>query len=136
MNHNAASNYIENIGLRRQAIGARGEEVARKMLEGKGFRVVEQNYRCKVGEIDLICVKDKLLVFCEVKSRVSLLFGMPAEAVTEKKIRHIRRVATWYLTQKMNIYRLYSDFEMRFDVVEVIFVGDEYEINHVENAFS
>ena len=119
----------------RQEFGGLGEMLAREMLEEKGFCVVKQNYRCKIGEIDIICKKGKLLVFCEVKCRRSLAFGMPAEAVDAKKIRHIRRVASWYLSQKMCVYRLYDDFEMRFDIVEVVFVGDEHELNHIENAF-
>ncbi|MDR3363878.1 MAG: YraN family protein [Clostridiales Family XIII bacterium] len=121
---------LDNLGL-----GTEGEAIAREMFEAKGFIVIAQNYRCKVGEIDLICVKGKLLVFCEVKSRRSLVFGIPAEAVNAKKIRHIRRVASWYLSQKMCINRLYNDFDMRFDVVEAVFVGSECELNHVENAF-
>ena len=121
--------------LGRRELGELGESLARKMYEDKGFRVVIQNYRCKAGEIDLICVKEKLLVFCEVKSRQSLIFGIPAEAVDSNKVRHLRRVASWYLSQKMNINRLYDDFDMRFDVVEVVFVADEYEINQIENAF-
>ena len=119
----------------RQELGALGETLACSVLEEKGFRVIARNYRCKIGEIDIICVKDKLLVFCEVKCRRSFVFGIPAEAVDTKKIRHIRRVASWYLSQKMRIYRFYSDFNMRFDVVEVVFVNDDYELNHVENAF-
>jgi len=126
---------INMTGLGRKELGDLGEALARELLEGKGFRVVHQNYRCRIGEIDLICVREKLLVFCEVKCRQSLVFGIPAEAVDAKKIRHIRRVASWYLSQKMNINRLYSDFDMRFDVIEVVFVNDEYEANHVENAF-
>ena len=125
----------ENTDRYRQELGANGETLAREMLEAKGFRIIKQNYRCRIGEIDLIYTRDKLLVFCEVKSRTSLVFGIPAEAVSEKKIRHIRRVASWYLSQGMCINRLYSDFDMRFDVVEVVTIGDKHEINHVENAF-
>ena len=128
-------NNVNIANLSRRELGELGESLSREMYEEKGFRVVAKNYRCKIGEIDLICKKDKLLVFCEVKCRQSLMFGIPAEAVDAKKIRHIRRVASWYLSQKMNIYRLYNDFDMRFDVVEVVFVKDEYEINHIENAF-
>ena len=116
-------------------LGQIGEQIAREMLEDKGFTIVQHNYRCRIGEIDLICVMGKLLVFCEVKSRKSFVFGIPAEAITTEKIRHIRRVASWYLSQKMCIYRLYDDFDMRFDVIEIVVVGDEYEINHIENAF-
>jgi putative endonuclease len=116
-------------------LGREGETIAGKMYEEKGFCVKFQNYRCKIGEIDLICEKDKLLVFCEVKSRRSITFGIPSEAINSKKIRHIRRVASWYLSQKMCINRLYQDYDIRFDVMEVVFVNEEYEINHIENAF-
>ena len=116
-------------------LGCLGEELAKKMLEDKGFRIEEKNYRCKAGEIDLICVKEKLLVFCEVKCRRSIAFGIPAESVNNEKIRHIRRVASWYLSQKMCINKRYSDFDMRFDVIEVVFVNGEHEICHIENAF-
>ena len=118
-----------------QELGKKGEALAEKFLIDKGFRIIQRNYRCKIGEIDLICEKDKILVFCEVKSRRSIVFGIPAEAIDSKKIRHIRRVASWFLTQKMCINRLYSDYDMRFDVVEVVFVNEKYELNHVENAF-
>ena len=118
-----------------QELGKKGEALAEKYLDDKGFRIIQRNYRCKIGEIDLICEKDKVLVFCEVKSRRSIAFGIPAEAIDSKKIRHIRRVASWFLTQKMCINRLYSDYDMRFDVVEAVFVNEEYELNHVENAF-
>jgi len=121
--------------LGRLELGEAGEFIAGEMLEAKGYTVIHQNYRCRIGEIDLIYVMDKLLVFGEVKCRKSLAFGIPAEAITPTKIRHIRRVASWYLARKMSIYRLYDDYDMRFDVIEVVFVGDEYMINHVENAF-
>ena len=121
--------------LGRLELGEVGESLACEMLEDDGYAIVMQNYRCRIGEIDLIYTMDKLLVFGEVKCRKSFVFGIPAEAVTTQKIRHIRRVASWYLSQKMCIYRLYDDFDMRFDVIEVVFVGDEYEINHIENAF-
>jgi len=125
-NHEKMSNH---------ELGSIGEDLAKEYFENKGFRVIQRNYRCKIGEIDLICEKEKILVFCEVKSRRSIVFGIPAEAIDSKKIRHIRRVASWFLSQRMCINRLYSDYDIRFDVVEVVFVNEGYEINHVENAF-
>jgi len=125
----------ELIDRYRQELGTKGESVARDMYKIKGYRIVERNFKCRVGEIDLICVKDNLLVFCEVKTRTRLTFGMPVESVDAKKIRHIRRVAASYLSQGMRLNRLYGDFDIRFDVVEVIFVGEKCEVNHLENAF-
>ena len=130
MENNSNPEYISN-----QELGKKGEALAEKFLKDKGFRIIQRNYRCKIGEIDLICEKEKVLIFCEVKSRRSIVFGIPAEAIDSKKIRHIRRVASWFLTQKMCINRLYSDYDMRFDLVEAVFVNEEYELNHVENAF-
>ena len=119
----------------KQELGAKGESLARDMYKIKGYRIVKQNFKCKVGEIDLICIRDKTLVFCEVKTRTRLTFGLPAESVDEKKKRHLRRVASSYLSQGLRLNRLYKDFDIRFDVVEVIFVGIKCEVNHIENAF-
>ena len=119
--------------------GDEGEGIAAKYLQNIGFDIVERNYRSKYGEIDLIATKGRLLVFCEVKSRSSLLYGQPAEAVTKEKIQHIRRVASRYLTQNMRIKYLYDDFDIRFDVLELVFAGTsdgpQIKINHLENAF-
>ena len=119
----------------RQELGEKGESLARDMYKIKGYRIVCRNFKCRVGEIDLICAKDKLLVFSEVKTRTRLTFGLPAEAVDEKKMRHIRRVAASYLSQGLRLHRLYKEFDIRFDIVEVIFVGNKCEVNHIENAF-
>jgi len=135
----------------RYSLGARGEAAAARYLEGLGFRVVERNYRCKIGEIDLICTRGKLLVFVEVKARRSCAYGAPQEAVDGRKARQIRRVAAWYLTQGARIKRFYDDFDIRFDVVEVRaeheagWDGDgdgadgdaevAFAVNHIERAF-
>ena len=125
----------KNVDRYRQELGAKGEALARDMYKIKGYRIVERNFKCKIGEIDLICARDKLLVFCEVKARTSLTFGLPAESIDEKKMRHLRRAAASYLSQGMRLNRLYKDFDIRFDIVEVIFVGNKCEVNHIENAF-
>jgi putative endonuclease len=126
-------------GARAKELGDEGEEIAAQRLEANGFIIIERKFRSKVGEIDLIATKGQLLVFCEVKSRRSLVYGLPVEAIDKGKIRHIRRTASWYLTQKMRIKRLFDDFDIRFDVIEVVFVskdeGEDIEINHIENAF-
>ena len=125
----------ENVDRYRQELGAKGESLVRDMYKIKGYRIVERNFKCRIGEIDLICIMDKTLVFCEVKTRTRLIFGMPAESVDEKKKRHLRRVASSYLSQGLRLNRLYRDFDIRFDVVEVIFVGEKFEVNHIQNAF-
>jgi len=125
----------ENVDRYRQELGGKGEALARDMYKIKGYRIVCRNFKCRIGEIDLICIRDRVLVFCEVKTRTRLTFGMPAESVDEKKKRHLRRVAASYLSQGLRVNRVYKDFDIRFDVVEVIFVGEKWEVNHIENAF-
>ncbi len=83
--------------LRRKQTGERGEELAARLLWKKGFRIIERNYRCDVGEIDLIAEDRGTVVFVEVKTRRSLASGAPEEAVDREKRRRILRAAEWYL---------------------------------------
>lgn len=103
-----------------------GENLACRHLEGRGFTILERNFRIKAGEIDIIARRDDLLVFCEVKARESDEYGRPFEAVTPYKQGRIRRVAEAYLAIKN------PDFEdARFDVISIENGG----ITHIENAF-
>ena len=116
-------------------LGEVGENLAAFYLEENGYSIVEKNFRCKVGEIDIIASKGKLLAFVEVKSRRSLVFGFPQEAVNTKKIKYIKRVASYYLSNQMRIQRHYSDFSFRFDVIEINFANETHEVNHIKDAF-
>ena len=116
-------------------LGKLGEDISKNYLEAKGYKVIENNFRCKIGEIDIIASKEKLLAFVEVKTRRSLMYGYPQEAVNTTKIKYIKKVASYYLSQKMRIQRIFSDFSFRFDVIEINFINEEYEINHIEDAF-
>lgn len=106
--------------------GAIGEFDAKSYLEKKKYKILQTNYKNKIGEIDLIAKDGEYIVFVEVKNRSSLAFGRPAEAVDERKQYKIRRVAQGYLHEK----HLY-DVPCRFDVIEVL--GEE--INHIKDAF-
>lgn len=106
--------------------GAIGELCAKKYLESKKYKILEQNYKNKLGEIDIIAMDKKTLVFVEVKERSTLAYGRPGEAVNICKQQKIRSVASLYLV-KNNLH----DSPCRFDVIEVL--GGE--INHIENAF-
>ena len=110
--------------------GNRGEELAVSFLVEKGFEIIERNYRYGKGELDIIAREKDFLVFVEVKSRESLEYGFPEEAMTKRKIAQIRKIAEAYLTEK-NI----TDENIRFDVVAILFFNDEVTINHYENAF-
>ena len=93
-------------------MGSRYEQEAAAFLNQKGLDIVEQNYRCRVGEIDLIARDGETLVFCEVKYRYNGGAGDPAAAVDYRKQQTIFRVAQWYLQQ----HHLPEDTPCRFDV--------------------
>lgn len=116
--------------LDRRMVGIEGEAVARRFLEGLGFRIVEENFACALGEIDLIAQEGDVLVFVEVKTRRSARFGGPAEAVHRRKQRQIVRVAEAYLRER----RL--RVPCRVDVVAVSFPpqSSEPRVELIRNA--
>ncbi|GAB2984554.1 YraN family protein [Nocardioides montaniterrae] len=79
-------------GAQRQALGAYGEEVAARYLRGAGLAVLERNWRCEIGEIDLVCRDGATLVVCEVKTRSSIACGTPHEAITDAKLARLKRL--------------------------------------------
>lgn len=107
-------------------LGREKEEVACKFLKSKGYKILERNFTCKIGEIDIIATIDNIIVFVEVKYRQNEYLGLPREAVNYYKQRKIRNVATVYLKFK-------NKFEntCRFDVIDIL--GDK--ITHIENCF-
>ncbi|MEM5770556.1 MAG: YraN family protein [Bacillota bacterium] len=116
---------------RKQSLGKKGEEVARAFLESRGYKVETVNYRTPAGEIDIVARDKAVMVFVEVKTRKSLTFGLPYEAVHFHKQAKIRRVAMQYLAEKAVSCR-----GMRFDVISILIspAGD-YQIEHLVNAF-
>lgn len=111
-------------------LGKAGEAIAAEFLVKKGYVILETNYTIKTGEIDIIAWEKEYIVFVEVKYRRSLNTGYPAEAVTVAKQRKIRTVATYYLAAKGK-----SDTCCRFDVIQLLGMGDDMLIDHIENAF-
>src|SRR5829696_4855918 len=99
---------------RRQVLGASGEAAVASWYREQGYEVVDVNWRCRLGEIDLVVRKGRMLVFCEVKTRSSTAFGTPAEAVTQEKRQRLRRLAVRYLDDAPFRAR-----ELRFDVAAV-----------------
>lgn len=108
--------------------GTIGEDLAVKYLETHGYRVLDRNYTTDLGEVDIFATDEKTLVAVEVKSRLSLEFGMPAEAVGHEKIKKISQVTSQYIKQ----FRLFG-VPVRFDVVEVYL--QDRTVNHIVNAF-
>ena len=115
----------------RKVLGARGEDLAVKYLKKKGYKVIERNYRCQWGEIDLVARQGDTLVFVEIKSRSSHGFGLPQEAVDRFKQDKLIEVARAYLAER----RLTEDITMRFDVVAVQLTSSGPDIELIQDAF-
>jgi putative endonuclease len=113
--------------------GELGEEVAANFLIARGYRILERNFRCKGGEVDIIARDpgDKSLVFIEVKARKGLSYGVPQLAVTPFKQRQISKAAlTWLSKNKLH------DHNARFDVIAILLSSNrEHKIEHIVNAF-
>lgn len=100
---------------RRLALGARGEALAADWYLAEGYEVLDRNWRCRDGELDLVLRRGRTLVFCEVKTRTTDAFGVPAEAVTHAKQRRIRRLAARWLDEGS-----VRPGQIRFDVAAVL----------------
>lgn len=108
--------------------GRAGEELAAAFLREKGFRIVEVNYRCQSGEIDLICEDRGTLVFVEVKTRSAAQRGEPGQAVTRAKQVRLVKAAARYLSG-----RKLWDTPCRFDLVSILFLTGETVAEHWED---
>jgi putative endonuclease len=114
----------------RQIFGQQSEALTVRYLKKKGYKIIAQNYRSKLGEIDIIARDKETLVFIEVKARRSAKFGSPKAAVTFKKQRKISMVALAYLKANHQLQA-----PARFDVVSVDFTTAQPAIEIVKNAF-
>ncbi|MFC1880032.1 YraN family protein [Thermodesulfobacteriota bacterium] len=115
---------------KRQQFGKKSESLAAWYLKKNGYKIIEQNYRTPLGEIDIIAKEKKTIVFVEVKSRQSIRYGNPKWAVTLQKQRKISMVALQYLKSTRQM-----DAKARFDVVAVTSNRDQPQIEIVKNAF-
>ncbi len=106
-------------------LGAKGEKLACRYLKKSGYKILERDYECPCGEVDVIARKDGAFVFIEVKTRLTDGFGAPSEAVDLSRQKRYIRSAEYYF------YGRQIEATVRFDVIEV-FRG---RINHIENAF-
>jgi putative endonuclease len=116
-----------------RSVGSLGEEIAANYLTARGFRILERNFRCKGGEVDIIARDpgDKSLVFIEVKTRRGLTYGVPQLAVTPFKQRQISKAALTWLSKN----RLH-DTNARFDVIAILLHTDAaHSIEQIKNAF-
>jgi putative endonuclease len=111
--------------------GKEGEQIAVAYLKKNGYRICETNFRCPLGEIDIIArEKANELVFIEVKTRRSRELGYPEQAVGTKKQRKMSQLALWYLQNKKS-----ASINARFDVIAITLLPEENEIKLIKNAF-
>lgn len=118
------TNSVKNI-----KIGLTGESLAVNYLKKNNYKVIQTNYKNKIGEIDIICFDtiQNETVFIEIKSRSTLAFGLPSEAVNFKKQNKIRNTASYYLLANKKY-----DTKIRFDVIEIL---NNEIYNHIKYAF-
>ncbi|MCX7705200.1 MAG: YraN family protein [bacterium] len=106
----------------KRELGLEGEEIAVGFLKGKGYRILERNYRTKAGEIDIIAQKKKTIIFVEVKTRGSDKFGSPVEAVNNRKLSKLFTVASQYIQKHR-----FANCSIRFEVVSVVIQGNNWD---------
>lgn len=108
-------------------VGKTGEKTAKIYLEKEGYKIIEQNYRTKFGEIDIIAVKENTLIFIEVKTRTNLKYGFPSDSITQNKINHIKKAIKYYLYKNK-----IEEIPIRIDVLEILCIGKNIKINHIK----
>ena len=117
----------------RKKVGERGEKTASRYLERRGYAILDRNFRCRAGEIDIVAAEEdaSALVFVEVKTRNGLAYGTPALAVTAEKQRHLLKAAALY--RKLNAL---EDIPCRYDVIELLYLDGRPYLRHIRNAFT
>jgi len=116
--------------MQEKELGRKGEEVALRFLKKNGYKIIEKNYVCKMGEMDIIAREKDTLVFVEVKTRTSMVFGPPQLAVNSTKQMQLSKVALYFLKEK----RL-EEVKARFDVIAVLLRPKGEQIELIKDAF-
>lgn len=111
-------------------LGRQGEDIAVKHLKSIKYKILDRNYRCAIGEIDIVAKEKDTIIFIEVKTRRTAEQVEPFESVGRKKQEKIRVLAEYYLQEKD-----YSECETRFDVLSIVSDEQENRIEHIKDAF-
>lgn len=117
----------------KEQIGTAGEQIAARHLKKKKFRIVERNYRCKLGEIDIVATKGEYLVFVEVKTRNADVEEVnPLISITKAKCRKLRQLGSYFMLS----FDRYGDMQPRFDIIGVTIQREcAFVLEHIESAF-
>lgn len=116
--------------MAKEPIGPRGEDAAAEAYRRRGYRIVARNWRCRIGELDLVVERRGVLVFCEVKSRRGRAFGVGYEAVARRKQAKLRSLAAAFLQAAGS-----RPQAIRFDVASVAVRGERSVVELFEDAF-
>ena len=111
----------------KKEFGNTGEDIGTEYLEKQGYIILERNFYCKQGEIDIIAKDKNEVVFVEVKSRSDVGYGLPSEAVTKQKNKHLCRTVREFLYKN----KMFNEF-IRFDVVEILIKSGKFNVNHIK----
>lgn len=115
-----------------RSLGELGEDAAACYLQRRGFEIIDRNWRCRFGEADIVAYDDDELVFCEVKTRSGIEYGLPEDAVTPAKRSRYEKIAASYLSE----HRL-ADCTVRFDVIAILVTDGRHGfLRHHQNAFA
>lgn len=110
-------------------LGKKGEQFAVDFLIKKNYKILERNYRFEKAEVDIIALKNNMLVIVEVKTRSSTEFGNPQDFVKPKQIKNLVKAVNEYVIEN-NL-----DVEVRFDIIALVNTNERFEIEHLEDAF-
>jgi TIGR00252 family protein len=120
--------------INKRLVGKSYERIAGAFLEKQGYQILQYNFYCKIGEIDIIAKHEQTLVFCEVKYRKNLQKGHPFEAITKRKQQIISRCAMYYLTKmqtELQVKLQVKTPDIRFDVIGIV----DTQIEWIQGAF-
>lgn len=114
----------------KDVLGQEGERLAAEYLTRAGYQILDRNYRCAIGELDIVASDRRTLVACEVKTRTGLRYGTPAEAVTPRKLARLRRLAVHWVRAHGLVFE-----GLRVDVIGVLrSATGEFEIDHIRGV--
>jgi len=114
----------------KQALGKYGEDLAAGFLKDRGYSVIDRNWRCSIGEIDLIAKYKNTLVFVEVKTRSGSGFGHPFEAITATKVLRMRRLSAQWVAEHDS-----QNFNLRLDAISVLIRSGKVAIEHIRQVY-
>lgn len=117
--------------MNKRYIGNLYEDIAADYLKDNGFEILERNYKCKIGEIDIIALKDNIIRFIEIKYRKNSDYGYPIQAISKKKQIKIMKTAQWFIAER----KISEDFGCSFDVISIQGSGGPNNIQYYFNCY-